>query len=354
MPRRIRPPGLVLLIWLLSVGHSGPNLSAAERGTQPLKRILFGSCAKQDKPVPIFNTMRQAKPDLLLFLGDNIYADTTDMKVMQEKYDKLNAKESFQRLVKACPVMATWDDHDYGANDAGADYAERKASQKLFLDFWKDPEDSPRRRRSGVYQARIFGPPGRRVQVIVLDTRYFRSPLKKGTRRVGGPYYPSDDRRRTMLGAAQWKWLEKQLREPAELRIVASSIQLASEAAGQETWSNLPHERARFIQLVKSTKANGVVIVSGDRHWAEISAVKPLDGYPLYDITASSFNQLHARGTPTQNRFREIPKTFHRENFGALNIDWKGIDTVLTFQILDLEGRVRIQKQIDLKQLRHP
>jgi alkaline phosphatase D len=75
------------------------------------------------------------------------------------------------------PVLAVWDDHDYGANDAGAEYPMKAESQRMFLDFFGVAGDSPRRRRPGIYDARVFGPPGRRVQVILLDLRYFRSPF---------------------------------------------------------------------------------------------------------------------------------------------------------------------------------
>ena len=78
-------------------------------------------------------------PQLLLLLGDNIYADTKDMNVMRRKYAKLAAMPGFRALRDACPILATWDDHDLGANDAGSDYPKKEDSQKIFLDFFGDP-----------------------------------------------------------------------------------------------------------------------------------------------------------------------------------------------------------------------
>ena len=325
----------------------------AQDSDKPISRILFGSCIKQDKPIPIFRAILAHKPELFLFLGDNIYADTTDMKEMRAKYAKLKANQDFAKLMKACPVLATWDDHDYGANDAGANYPKRVESQRIFLDFWGDAADSPRRKRPGVYDARIFGPKGKRVQILLLDTRYFRGRLRRGTRRPGGRYFPIRDKSVPMLGQAQWKWLGQQLRKPAEVRILVSSIQCVSESAGQETWSNLPHERKRLFDLIASTKANGVVIVSGDRHWAELSAEKKLAPYPIYDLTSSSFNQIHPRGTPTQNKYGAHKKTYHRENFGMVDIDWKQKDPVLNLRVLDLTGKVQIQHSLKLSQLKN-
>ena len=91
-------------------------------------------------------------------LGDNIYADTLDMDVMRAKYAKLAAMPGFQLLRKTCPILATWDDHDLGANDAGGDYPKKDESQKIFLDFFGDPDDSPRRHRPGVYDAKVSVP----------------------------------------------------------------------------------------------------------------------------------------------------------------------------------------------------
>jgi len=204
-----------------------------------------------------------------------------------------------------------------------------------------------------VYDAHVFGPPGQRVQIILLDTRYFRSDLKKAERRVGGPYYPNDDPQATMLGAAQWKWLEQQLRVPAEIRLVASSIQLVPTAAGQETWANLPLERTRFMKLISKTKANGLFVISGDRHWSDFSRTTSDVPYPLYDFTSSSINQLHTRGTPTVNPHRLLDRTFHQENFGTIDIDWSGDDPKITVSIVDLNGQQQMSHAFRLSEL-HP
>ena len=145
---------------------------------QPVSRIVFGSCIKQDYPIPILLTIRKEAPQLLLFLGDNIYADTEDMAEMRGKYAKLAANRDFRALRDSIPLLATWDDHDYGVNDGGADYPKRFESQKEFLDFWQVPKDSPRRQRERIYDSRIFGPDGKRLQVIVLDTRIQLSELR--------------------------------------------------------------------------------------------------------------------------------------------------------------------------------
>lgn len=301
--------------------------------------------------MPIWEAVLKNDPDLFLFLGDNIYADTEDMDLMRAKYARLHTDPGFSALRAHCPLMATWDDHDFGLNDAGREYSQRVESQQIFLNFWGEPLGSPRRQRAGIYDASIYGPRGKRVQVILLDTRYHRGPLKKGKRRVGGPYYPQTKADVPMLGEQQWKWLEEQLKLPAELRIIASSIQFVAEAAGQETWSNLPAERKRLIEVIAKTGAGGVVFVSGDRHWSELSMVRDGAPYPLYDLTSSSLNTIHGRGTPTVNRHRALQKTYHRQNFGMIEIDWTKPDPEIHLRIKDLENSLQIGRSVPLSEL---
>jgi alkaline phosphatase D len=155
-----------------------------------------------------------------------------------------------------------------------------------------------------------------------------------------------------MLGPAQWAWLEQELQRPAELRLIATSIQFVPSAHGGESWANLPHERQRFLDLLVKTKAGGVVFLSGDRHWCEVSRIDGPLGYPLYDITASAMTQTHPRGTPTPNQFRHLSKTYHDANVGRLHIDWTAADPALTFQILDVEGQTQMELPLTLSQLK--
>jgi alkaline phosphatase D len=326
----------------------------------PVSRIAFGSCMNQARPAPMWDTIVAARPELFLFIGDNIYADTTDMAVMREKYGTLGAMPGYQALLKTCPLMATWDDHDLGENDAGADYPKKAESQQEFLTFFHEPKDSPRWTRPGVYDAKIIGPPGRRVQVILLDTRYFRSPLTaipKSERKPGQGYYLPDDRQElTMLGDEQWQWLAEQLRKPAELRIVASSVQFVPEEHHWEYWANFPRERTRLARLIGETKASGVIIISGDRHLAEISRLPATDpangaGYPLLDVTSSSLNVPSGGNADEPNRHR-LGFNYRKVNFGTIEIDWSAPDPLITLQVRDIDGKPALEHQIKLSELR--
>lgn len=330
---------------------------------QPLTRIAFGSCCKQDKPAPIWDSIVAQKPERFLFIGDNIYGDSEDIEVLRGKWKLLGDMPGYQKLRKVCPILATWDDHDYGMNDAGKEYPKRAESQQLFLDFFDEPADSPRRKRAGVYDVQVIGPPGKQVQIILLDTRYHRDPLAKAKYEVEegegirGPYGPSDDPAATMLGAEQWKWLAEQLRKPAQVRIIASSIQVIPEEHGSEKWGNFPREREKLFQTIKDAKASGVIFISGDRHLAEISRQNPGLGYPLFDITSSSLNQPSGNFTATGARWKNevnrhrVGLEFFETNFGMIQIDWSASDPVLRLQVRDEKGEVVLQQRVKLSEL---
>ncbi len=328
--------------------------------SRTVSRIAFGSCHDPRMPkVPlpilgsdrdIWDAIREAKPDVFVFLGDNIYAKTEDMAVMRAEYAKLAADEGFQRLRRSVPLLATWDDNDYGRSDVGAEYPKKAESQAIFLEFFGVPKLSPRWGREGIYDSVVVGPAGRRVQFILLDTRYFREALvKRGSGEPppppdrAGPYVPTRDTSTTMLGDVQWKWLGEQLRVPAELRIIASSIQVISEEHGYEKWANFPHERERLFRLIRETKAKGVVFVSGDRHHAEISQLEGAVEYPLYDVTSSSLNKPRV-WTIEANRHR-VGDMYFRSNFGLMTIDWESEKPVVRMEIRDSGGKpVRTQE----------
>lgn len=346
------PRFLLAAVALVTAGLH-PPLPADDK---PVARIAFGSCADQDKPCPIWQSILDAKPDVLVLLGDTIYADLDKSKkvtpeLIRSKYDTLDRIGAFRKLKATVPIVPVWDDHDYGKNDGDATFPLRDESQKVFLDFFGVPADSPRRVRKGVYHAETFGPPGKRVQVIVLDGRYHRTPIEKGkfdpmTRTT--PYIPTTDPAATILGEEQWKWLADQLKQPAELRLLGSGIQMLCDEHPFEKWANYPRERERLFQLIRDTKANGVVVLSGDRHLAELSVSTSAVGYPLYDLTSSGFNQATlAWRAPERNKYR-VAAVPYGNNFGFVTVDWSSTSPRLTLEIRDEGGEVLVRHPIRL------
>ena len=213
--------------------------------SQNISRIAFGSCSSQNAKQDILYKIVEKKPDIFIYLGDNIYGDTKNMKVLQKKYDKLAQKEPFKFLNKNTKVLATWDDHDYGRNDAGKEYIKKEASKQIFLKFWKEPKGSERYKHKGIYHELRFGEKGKVVQIILLDTRTFRDKLK----RKGIAYAQNYSEKVTFLGKEQWEWLEKQFQKPADLRIIASSNQFSHEYNSLESWTNMPLEQQKMLEI---------------------------------------------------------------------------------------------------------
>jgi len=295
-----------------------------------LKRVAFGSCFRPAVNPEIFDVIRAQEPNVFLFLGDNVYADTEDMTKMRADYDRLRSGEAYQRLGAEIPVLATWDDHDYGLNDAGVEFPAKDGAKVEFLRAFEIPETHPMRKRGGVYHSALFGPEKQRVQILLLDTRWFRSPLKvEGTGRSKS-YVPEQDPAATVLGEEQWSWLEAQLKEPAALRIIGSSIQVLSEEHRFEKWANFPRERERLLKLLADS--GPVVLLSGDRHMGEIAKLGN-----VVDITSSGLTNAGSGNLNEKNQHR-IGSAVGKRNFGLLTIDWSDTKPAVLGQILGEDG----------------
>jgi len=323
--------------------------------------IAVGSCYRPDRSDTknVWQTLASLEPDVFLFIGDNMYADLDRFKRAVTVADlhanyALLAKSPYAGFAAQVPVLATWDDHDYGLNDAGAELPFKAESQQALVDFFRDPADAPRRTRPGVYMARTVGPQGRRVQFILLDTRYFRSPMKLDPQARRKTYVGNVDADATVLGDAQWDWLEAQLKRPAEVRVIATSIQAVAREHRFEKWANFPRERQRLFELIKQTGAAGVVLVSGDRHHLELSVEPEAAGYPIYDLTASGMNQGGGRTKDEPNTHR-VPDTqaWTLPNVGQIRINWAGPETTLTLRgLAAATGEVVIDHEVKLSDLR--
>ncbi|MCL4765972.1 MAG: alkaline phosphatase family protein [Hyphomicrobiaceae bacterium] len=301
--------------------------------TAVLERIAFGSCLDQVKPQPIWAAVMAARPQLMLMLGDNVYGDVAspDLRRLRAAYALQAVQPELAAARAEIPFLPIWDDHDYGLNDGGGEFGYRHTTNRLFHAFWQRPQ--PGHPDGGIYYSRLFGPVGRRVQIIMLDTRSFRSPLRP--KPPGFPYWgryaPDPDPAKTMLGETQWAWLEAELRRPADLRLVVSSVQVLAEGHGFERWGNLPRERERLLDVIGRTQARGVVLLSGDRHSGAIYRSEAAGSYPLVEITSSSLNKSYG-----PSRDARIPplvsRIYHPENFATVDIDWVSRRIVLTLR----------------------
>jgi len=337
---------------LVAVGctASAPEASesTASHTDTTLTRIAFGSCNDQAREQPLWAPIRETTPDLWVWLGDNVYADTDNMRAMDSTYAVQKQHPGYRALRQDTRVIGTWDDHDYGANDAGRSYPKRDSSQQLFLDFFDVPDDDPRRRREGVYSAHTFGPPDRRVKIILLDTRYHRAPITRDPN-SSQRYYPNAEG--DILGAEQWDWLERELRaSDARITLVGTSIQAVSSQHPWEKWSNFPQARRRLFDVIRRSGTPGVILLSGDRHKAELSRHDEAIDYPLYDFTSSGLTHyVSPESEPNRHRVGAYVTAL---NFGLITIDWDAAPVTLDLEIRGTENESRFQHTIQLPELR--
>ena len=318
---------------------------AAVDTTQTLTTIAFGSCNKTTLPQPLWGDILAQQPNLWIWLGDNIYGDTDNMKKMRRMYAEQLAQPDYQQLITSVPVIGTWDDHDYGVNDGGKEFSEKAASRDLMLEFLGVPKNRAIWNREGAYQSYTFGPAGHQVKVLLLDTRYFRDNLVASTQE-GLRYGPTAEG--DLLGDAQWQWLENELRDSdAQINIIGSSIQVLAEDHGFEKWANFPQSRQRLFQLIGDSQASGVVLLSGDRHIGEVSRYEaPYLPYPLYDITSSGLTHVYEQADE-ENRHR-VSDLISVLNFGLITLDWSSKPVRVTYQIKGEEGTVLAQETVTL------
>lgn len=311
-----------------------------------LNRVAFGSCADQDQPQPLWKTILADKPDLFVMNGEGVYASSPQQQPIAEQYRKADLVPEYRAIREKIPFMATWDDHDYGKRDGGADWVGKNNAKRDFINFYPYVKNSIPFEQGGIYHAKIIGPKKKMVQIIMLDTRYYRTPLHDKFNDEGKliGYNPSDAPTDTILGAAQWEWLETQLRRPADVRLIFSSIQVIADDPTFEKWGNYPLERQKLFDLIKATHAKNVILVSGDRHVASIAKVDLKNHGALYEITASSINKAK---DVTDADSHYIGAPYNRENFGVAAINWA--QRTVNLEVHDMDNKVVNSVEVKLR-----
>jgi alkaline phosphatase D len=336
----------LFVIVTLLMGSCRPDLhvresQTVELGMQPeMLRIkdfdvlAFGSCNRSDLPQRLWEHILRQKPDVWVWLGDNIYGDTRDQTVLARKYEQQRRNVNYQKLRARIPIVGTWDDHDYGENDSGRYYPLREISKKLLLTFLDEPPTSPRWTRSGVYTSYLLGYGDQTIKLILLDGRSFRED-------------PGEDA--DLLGSEQWQWLEQELqaRPLARSYIIASSSQVIPTEHRFEKWHDFPRARSRLLNLLERANLPSVLLMSGDRHHAEISRlVLSSKTPPLYEITSSGLT--HSRDWEQEPNVYRVGEPYYGLNFGIIRFLWHDQPASVILEARDERGRVRLATTIPL------
>lgn len=310
---------LILVSLVLLFGCK--NTSKVVRSSEVV--VTFGSCNKNDVENVFWDDIQLQNPDVFIWGGDIVYADTDDVEKIQSLYDLQNKVPAYAALKEKVFITGTWDDHDYGLNDGGEEFKAKAKSQQAFLNFMGVSKTSKRRTQQGVYSSQLISKPAGVVKIINLDTRYFRTSLTSDAGK-GRRYKPNPLNEGTILGKEQWQWLKTELQNSkADFNLIVSSIQFLSDQHGFEKWANHPSEVIKMKQLILDSKAKGVIVLSGDRHISEFSKTA-VDGlaYPLIDFTSSGLTHSYSafKGEPNPYRVKEVVSV---PSYGALFLDLK-------------------------------
>lgn len=327
----------ILTIFTL-VGCQSIKVPVISSGQKADFTLAFGSCNKSDLENLLWDDIADANPDVWIWGGDNVYADTNNMDKLRKEYNAQNEVRGYKKLKRSVPVIGTWDDHDYGLNDGGVAFEAKKGSQQQFLDFIGVSKDSPRRSQEGVYASHDYTLAFGKIKVIVLDTRYFRTALTPDTE-TDKRTKPNDYGQGTVLGETQWKWLENTLKtSEANFNVIVSSIQFLSNEHGFECWGNFPHEVDKLKTLISESRAKGVLFLSGDRHISEFSktTIEGLD-YPIIDFTSSGLTHTYSKFSGEPNPFR-VGSVISTKSFGLLEFNF--LTNTIDFLMVGDEGVV--------------
>ncbi|MEC7999971.1 MAG: alkaline phosphatase D family protein [Pseudomonadota bacterium] len=283
----------------------------------------LGSCLDQEYPQPIWQSIKEEDLNYFVFLGDNVYGDSPDGNLDKLVLAYKKQKELLPTWLKPEMIFSIWDDHDFGLNDGGGSFVNKSESEKIYLDFWGVSNTDPRRNRDGIYYSKKLKLSDKTIKLIFLDTRFFRSDLKKKNE----VYQANNENNSTILGEDQWIWLKKQFQPSIDAYIIFSSIQILATEHRFEKWSNFPTERSKLIDFLKKQQVPKM-LVSGDRHRGGIYKYND----SILEITSSSLNKPGSGFSEFDPLL--IGNTHNEENYGILRI---GKNTIKV-ELKNIEG----------------
>lgn len=269
----------------------------------------------------IFKSMGYMVSDFMLWLGDNVYyldGEWRSPEKMFMKNVKMRTNKHINEFIKSRPQYAVWDDHDYGPNDSDGSYAGKDSSLVIFQHFWANPSygtDSVK----GVFTNFSYED----VDFFLLDGRYHRKP---GV---------------CMFGDGQLEWLKAKLKaSTANFKIIASGNQMIAEVGSKigECWKHYGQEKQELLNFLSEEKIEGVIFISGDRHYTELSYYAREDAYPLYEFTCSPLTSLANPTGKMSNSYRAKSSLYAKQNFGRVSFSGPQAARECRIEVFDYTG----------------
>lgn len=327
------------------------------RTEPPAFRFAIGSCAYINDPpfdrpgkpygsnFEIFRTIAREKPDFMIWMGDNVYyrePDWLSESGMRYRFAQNRELPELQQLFATAHNYAIWDDHDYGPNDSDRTYRLRDVSLKVFKDYWANATYGT---------TEIPGIFGRfewnDVEFFLLDNRYYRSPNEM-----------PNLSEKVMFGDAQMRWLTESLRSSnAAFKIVVGGNQMLNQLSPFESFKQFPTEQRRLLDFIREARVEGVVFLSGDRHYSELIRLKDVGTYPLYDFTSSPLTAGNANPSPVEeNNTDRVPGTLVKgiKSFGMIEATGTAKERKLILRALDMQGKELWKHEIQASELKFP
>jgi alkaline phosphatase D len=238
-------------------------------------RAAFGSCARLqiDTDQRIFTVAQALEPDLMFFLGDNIYADSAEPAALADLYRRQREIERLKPFIRSTPTLAIWDDHDFALNDSDRTNPIREQALALFKNYWTNPAHGLANVPGIFFKYEYAG-----VDFFFLDGRYYRHPTD----------YEGADK--SMLGPEQKAWLKDQLRASrAPFKVLVSGGGFSKAEATGDSWAVYQAERNELFDFIRDHRIEGVFGISGDSHMGELNCVPRSEqgAYDIYDLCSS-------------------------------------------------------------------
>lgn len=321
-------------------------------GDPPDFTFLAGSCfylndQPYDRPgkpygqdPTIIGTMAATPADFNLLLGDNFYfrmADWDSPSGMRYRYRHTFTHPEMARLLASRPTYVIWDDHDYGPNDADRTYPLRGEALSLFLDHWSNPENL--RENGGNYTSFEYGD----AAFFLLDDRWFRAP--NALKETEKPF----------LGEEQLRWLAESLvASQKPWKFVVCGNQVINTAGAKECYRSYNGEFVRLFKMLREQRVEGLIFLSGDRHFSELLCDTTLLDYPVFELTCSPVTStVHEIREKERNNPLRVPASLVRQNnFSRISLRGPVADRRLVMEHLDASGKVLWRHEIAYGSLR--
>ncbi len=312
----------------------------AQRSGQVLN-VAFLSCVN-DTTDPVWTEMANHNLDMLCFGGDTPYADTGDLSDLRNKHRHLLQRPALAALCKNVSLVGTWDDHDFGKNNANGKSAAglKENTRRAFVEY--RVQDQYGSGDEGVYQKTDRGA----MEVFLLDARWYSQT---------GPSPVSPDQS-TCFGKDQWQWLLESIRKSEAPFKVLLQGQIWQDKKNSETDDMHTYyaERDALLDFIKKERIPGVVLVGGDIHVSRHLMHPQRVGYDLHDFIISPG---HTSIIPSLNVYhQDLEWSRVKPNqFLTMTADTTKTVPELTVKFLDKDGQENLVKTITYDQITpHP